>query len=70
MGCGRPGRVALAGVLEHALGRSHTRNVGDIKQNTRDYIASPAVGRGALSHLRQPTAFVVEYVDGLRATGP
>ncbi len=55
-------------VLEHALGRSHTRNVGDIKQNTRDYLPPPATGRGALSKLRHPTAFVVEYVDGLRAT--
>jgi len=55
-------------VLEHALGRSHTRNVGDIKQNTRDYMPPPAPGRDALTKLRHPTAFVVEYVDGLRAT--
>jgi len=55
-------------VLEHALGRSHTRNVGDIKQNTRDYMPPPAPGRDALTRLRHPTAFVVEYVDGLRAT--
>ena len=55
-------------LLEHALGRSHTRNVGDIKQNTRDYMPPPAPGRDALTKLRHPTAFVVEYVDGLRAT--
>ena len=55
-------------LLEHALGRSHTRNVGDIKQNTRDYRPPPAPAQGALSKLRHPTAFVVEYVDGLRAT--
>jgi hypothetical protein len=55
-------------LLEHALGRSHTRNVGDIKQNTRDYMPPPTAGQDALTRLRHPVAFVVEYVDGLRAT--
>jgi hypothetical protein len=55
-------------VLEHALGRSHTLNPGDIKQNTKDYMPPPSPGRDALTKLRHPVAFVVEYVDGLRAT--
>ena len=55
-------------VLEHALGRSHTLNPGDIKQNTRDFMPPPAPGRDALTKFRHPIAFVVEYVDGLRAT--
>ena len=55
-------------VLEHALGRSHTVNPGDIKQNTRDFMPPPAPGRDALTKLGHPVAFIVEYVDGLRAT--
>jgi hypothetical protein len=55
-------------LLEQALGRSHTLNPGDIKQNTRDFRPPPAPGRDALTKLRHPYAFVVEYVDGLRAT--
>jgi hypothetical protein len=55
-------------LLEHALGRSHTRNVGDIKQNTRDFMPPPAPGRDVPTRLRHPIAFVIEYVDGLRAT--
>ena len=55
-------------VLEHALGRSHTVNPGDIKQNTRDFMPPPTPGRDALTKLRHPVAYVVEYVDGLRAT--
>ncbi len=55
-------------LLEHALGRSHTVNPGDIKQNTRDYMPPASPGRDALTKLRHPVAFVVEYVDGLRAT--
>ena len=43
-------------------------NPGDIKQNTRDFMPPPAPGRDALTKLRHPVAFVVEYVDGLRAT--
>jgi hypothetical protein len=53
-------------LLDHALGRSQTRNPGQIKQNTRDY--RPPAGRDGLTKLRHPIAFVVEYSDGLRAT--
>ncbi|WP_165230213.1 hypothetical protein [Aquisphaera insulae] len=53
-------------LLKHALGRSHTLNPGDIRQNCRDF-ATPSV-RDASTILRGPNAFVVEYVDGLRAT--
>jgi hypothetical protein len=55
-------------LLEHALGRSHTRNVGGIKQNTRDFVPPKAPGRDAQTKFRYPVAFIVEYVDGLRAT--
>jgi len=53
-------------LLRHALDRSHTVNPGDIKQNTRDF-AAPAT-RDAVTLLNRPVAFVVTYVDGLRAT--
>lgn len=53
-------------LLEQALGRSHTLNPGDIRQNTRDFM--PPAGRDFLTRLRQPVAFVVEYADGFRAT--
>ena len=55
-------------LLDHALGRSHTVNPGDIRQNTRDFMPPPAPGRDALTKLGHPVAFVVEYADGLRAT--
>ena len=55
-------------LLEHALGRSHSRNIGDIKQNTRDYMPPKPPGRDQQTKFRHPVAFVVEYVDGLRAT--
>jgi hypothetical protein len=55
-------------LLEHALGRSHSVNPGDIKQNTRDFKPPPAPGRDVLTKFRHPSAYVVEYVDGLRAT--
>lgn len=50
-------------LLEHAVGRSPSRNTGDIRRNCRHYV--PLV-RPAL--LRSPTAFLIEYRDGLRAT--
>ena len=53
-------------LLDHALGRSHTLNPGDVRQNTRDYM--PPAGRDGFTKLRHPVAFVVEYADGLRAT--
>jgi hypothetical protein len=55
-------------ILGHALGRSHTLNPGDIKQNTRDFMPPPAPARDTPTKLRHPVAFIVEYVDGLRAT--
>jgi len=55
-------------LLYEALGRSHTLNPGDIKQNTRDFRPLPPPGRDIQTKFRHPTAFVVEYVDGLRAT--
>ncbi len=57
-------------LLEHALGRSHTRNVGDINgQNTRDlHAAASCRGDDAQTKFQYPVAFVVEYVEGLRAT--
>jgi hypothetical protein len=55
-------------LLEYALGRSHTVNPGDIKQNTRDF-RPPAPPKGDVpTKFRHPVAFLVEYVDGLRAT--
>jgi hypothetical protein len=55
-------------LLEHALGRSHSVNVGDIKQNTRDF-RPPAAPKGDVqTKFRHPVAFLVEYVDGLRGT--
>ena len=55
-------------LLHHALGRSHTVNPGDIRQNTRDFHA-PGVPKGDVpTKSAEPVAFLVEYVDGLRAT--
>jgi hypothetical protein len=55
-------------LLDHALGRSHTVNVGDIRQNTRDF-RPPAPPKGDVqTKFRHPVAFLVEYVDGLRGT--
>ena len=45
-------------LLRHALGRSHTVNPGDMKQNTRDF-AAPAT-RDAATILNRPVAFVVD----------
>ena len=53
-------------LLRHALGRSHSVNPGDIRQNTRDFAPPPL--RDSVTMVRVPTAFLVEYTDGLRAT--
>ncbi|AMV39106.1 hypothetical protein [Planctomyces sp. SH-PL62] len=53
-------------LLGHALGRSHTVNPGDVRQNTRDF-KRPGV-RDAATIPDRPVAFLVEYVDGLRGT--
>jgi hypothetical protein len=50
-------------LLDGALSRSHTRNPGDIRQNTRDFVAP----EGRPTFL-QPVAFLVEYADGFRGT--
>jgi hypothetical protein len=51
-------------LLEHALGRSPSLNVGDIRDNCRQFVPPP----GRPTFLKGPIAFVVEYRDGLRAT--
>jgi hypothetical protein len=51
-------------LLEHAVGRSASRNVGDIRENCRHF--KPATGNQKFT--LSPVAFVVEYRDGLRAT--
>ena len=53
-------------LLEAALSRSHTVNPGDIKQNTLDF--RPVAGDPHKTKFSYPTAFVVEYADGLRAS--
>ena len=53
-------------LLEHALNRSHSLNPGDIRQNTRDFLAPE--GKDRFTRLRHPIAFLVEYADGLKAT--
>jgi hypothetical protein len=52
-------------LLEAALARSPSRNVGDIRENCRHY-RSPVAEKAELR--KSPLAFVVEYRDGLRAT--
>jgi hypothetical protein len=51
-------------LLEHALGRSQSRNAGDVRANCRRF-ARPA-GWGYFA--KGPIAFHVEYADGLTAT--
>jgi hypothetical protein len=51
-------------LLEHALGRSPSLNVGDIRDNCRQYSRST----GQVELWRSPTAFLIEYRDGLKAT--
>jgi hypothetical protein len=51
-------------LLEAALRRSPSRNVGDIRENCRHF--RPATGN--LKFVISPVAFLVEYRDGLRAT--
>ncbi|MCI0376736.1 MAG: hypothetical protein L0215_03945 [Gemmataceae bacterium] len=51
-------------LLEHALGRSPSLNVGDIRRNCRHFELIP----GRPTMLRGPIAFLIEYRDGLRAT--
>jgi hypothetical protein len=51
-------------LLEHALGRSPSRNVGDVRENCRHFQAPGTWGYGVVS----PRAFLIEYRDGLKAT--
>jgi hypothetical protein len=51
-------------LLEHALGRSPSLNVGNVRDNCRQFLPPP----GRPTFLRGPVAFVIEYRDGLRAT--
>lgn len=50
-------------LLEHALGRSPSRNVGDIRENCKHFQAPSTWGYIAPS----PRAFLIEYRDGLKA---
>jgi hypothetical protein len=51
-------------LLEHALGRSPSLNVGAIRDNCRHYTRAT----GQVELWRSPTAFLIEYRDGLKAT--
>src|SRR3954468_8886207 len=51
-------------LLEHALGRSPSRNAGDVRANCKRFIR-PAVWN---NFVKGPIAFIVEYADGLKAT--
>ncbi len=49
-------------LLEHALGRSPSLNVGELRRNCRHWSAPP----GRPSYVRGPILYQVEYRDGLR----
>ncbi len=51
-------------LLEEALARSPSRNVGDIRDNCRQFVPPP----NRPTFPKGPVAFVVEYRDGLKAT--
>jgi hypothetical protein len=51
-------------LLDVALGRSPSRNVGDVRENCRQFAPPP----NRPSFPKGPVAFVVEYRDGLKAT--
>jgi hypothetical protein len=51
-------------LLEEALARSPSRNVGDVRDNCRQFAPPP----NRPSFPKGPVAFVVEYRDGLKAT--
>jgi hypothetical protein len=51
-------------LLEHALGRSQSRNVGDPRENCTHFQAPATWGLP----LPSPRAFLIEYRDGLKAT--
>jgi hypothetical protein len=51
-------------LLEVALSRSPSLNVGDVRDNCRQFVPPP----GRPTFPKGPVAFVVEYRDGLKAT--
>ncbi|MBA4062806.1 MAG: hypothetical protein C0501_03705 [Isosphaera sp.] len=51
-------------LLEHALGRSASRNAGDVRANCRRFPRPANWG----NFVKGPIAFLVEYADGLKAT--
>jgi hypothetical protein len=51
-------------LLEEALSRSPSLNVGDVRDNCRHFVPPP----GRPTFLKGPIAFLVEYRDGLKAT--
>ncbi len=50
-------------LLEHALGHSVSRNVGDIRDNCRRFPRPTTWG----NFVKGPIAFLIEYTDGLQA---
>lgn len=51
-------------LLEHAIGRSPSRNAGDVRANCRRFPRPTAWG----NFVKGPIAFHIEYNDGLKAT--
>lgn len=51
-------------LLEHAIGRSPSRNAGDIRDNCRRFPRPTTWG----NFVKGPIAFLIEYRDGLKAT--
>lgn len=51
-------------LLEHALGRSTSRNAGDVRNNCKRFPRPSTWG----NFVKGPIAFHVEYADGLKAT--
>jgi hypothetical protein len=51
-------------LLDEALSRSPSRNVGDVRENCRQFVPPP----NRPTFPKGPVAFVVEYRDGLKAT--
>ncbi|MCE9561640.1 MAG: hypothetical protein K8U57_06255 [Planctomycetes bacterium] len=51
-------------LLEHALGRSESRNAGDVRANCKRFPRPGAWG----NFVKGPIAFLIEYRDGMKAT--
>lgn len=51
-------------LLEHALGRSPSRNAGDVRANCKRF-SKPAVWN---NFVKGPIAFLIEYTDGTKGT--